>query len=218
MNEYFNLNIDEVQEAITSTCNMISLKRIENLLYKDKDLRMNSIYNNYNMIPTRRDYDFESYNCINRSCMADLFLDAIFEDNYEIKEICTDEDEEVYDELYYNFRVIETQRLYSEEEFEELCQSYSILVLKSEAIVSALKIADGNKTILKKILSFAHSIELNIGDLEDYATVNLSDYQVEILFGTYSLYDLESSADDLLALELYCREVVENGKDKNRNN
>lgn len=217
MNEYFNLNVDEVQEAITSICNMVSLKRIENLLYKDKDLRMNSIYNNYNLIPTRRDYDFESYNCINRSCMADLFLDAIFEDNYEIKEICIDEGEGFYDELYYNFRVVESQRLYKEEEFEDLCQSYGVLILKSKAIVNALKIADGNETILKKILYLAKNVEIDAGDLEDYATVNLNDYQVEILLGTYSLYDLESSADDLLELELYCREVAY-GKDKNRNN
>lgn len=207
MYEYFELNIDEVENAINSIDNMLLLKRIEEELYKEEGFEyMYSLYRNF---PSRRDYDYEGYNGIHESSLGILFLDAIFRDDYEIKDYDVDEGYDVYEELYYNFGIDKDSRLYTEDEFYDICQTYSVLKLRSSAIQKALEIASGNKTILNNILRQASYVKLSHGDLEESSTVNLSDNSIEILLGSWSMYEIELSAVALLNLEKYCREVVE---------
>lgn len=215
MNEFFNLNEDEVEKAIQSLENILFLKYIEKKLYKNNkdDFLSDDKYSKY--IVTRRDDEYDNYNSIFISPISILFLDAIFCNDYEIIDFDSYEKEDL-EELYYNFKVDESYRLYGEEAFDDLGQSYAILVLQTDAIEKALKIADGNKTILDKIYKLASKITVDASDLQDSAAINLKDYQVEILLSNYSLYDIETNACECLELELYCREVVY-GKDKDRN-
>ena len=205
MNIFYELNVDEVEGAIENISNVLLLKEIEQTLYNGDFSHM---YNQYNYFDTRRDFEFESYNGIVESSLAIMFLDAIYKDYYSLTELCIDEGKDFYEELYYNFRIDKDDRIYDEEEFEGLCQSYVVLSLYTDAIKGALSIAETNRKVLDKILKLANLIPVRNSDLTEGCTVNLESKCVDVLLGNYSSYELEHSVTDLFNLELYCRKVV----------
>lgn len=211
MNEYYNLNLDEIDNAIESMYNAMALKNIEVLLWSGEGKNFNHMYKNYNYFDTLRDFDFESYNGVNESCLAVLFLDAIYNESYSEEEIYIDEDWDFYEKLYYNFRIPSQHRVYCEEDFDNFGQCYKILTLESEAIQEALRLCEkhDDRDSLRVISNLADSIPIKSSDLEEGASIDLNRYVVEILLTNYSMYELEYSQKELLELELYCRKVVD---------
>lgn len=214
VSKYFNLGEDEIDDAIASLNNMLFIKKVEQSIGCIEYLK-----SLYKYIPTRRDFDTESYNGVEESPIGILVLDAIFtEDGYKIDDVLTDIDEEekTIEELEimdYEFRTPKQYRL-DYKDIENIGVHPKILTLNSENISKALKIAESikfqydNNIIINKIKKLADFCTFGMSDIVEGSLIDLNNYRIDLLFSEISLFEIEIASENLLELEEYCRDIV----------
>ena len=204
--ENIYINVDEIQNVLTCLGNLTLLKKIQTNINDGDFSYIENLYRNY---PLFRDYDFESYNGVAESEVGILFLDAIFKDKYTIDEFFIDDTTQYeLDKLAYDFRIPENFRL-NKKEYEDGFESYSILSLSSDNIKKTLTIAENDKDILAKLLEKTNRLSnLCFSELYEGSTIDLENKEINVLYGTCSIYYIEEDAECLYDLELFCKEVV----------
>lgn len=205
----YNLNADEIEDAISSINTAIKLKMIEEMLGKEN---IEHLKNDFSCLILSRDLDYESYNCIETSELKYISLDAIFKNSYniEIVDISEKNGDLILDDIYYEFKIDKDNR-YTKKGIEEyLGGGYSILELYTEDIKKAIMIGelDHNINLFDNILAIADNVCISGSELEEKSTIDLNNKSIRILLSNDSIYMIEELFLELLNLELYCRNIV----------